>query len=91
MPGNRRTFIFVIMLTCQVSWMAYAEEARTTGLKIVPDTATAVVNKATALLDGSLECTMTIGKDKHRDDYTTDPLGRRIPRGTLKKYDSGVR
>jgi hypothetical protein len=69
----------------------YAGEEKTKGLEIVPDTVTAIVSKVDALITGNLECTMTIDKDKYRDDYTLDPQGRRIPRSTLKKYDSGVR
>ena len=69
----------------------YAVEEKVKGLEIVPDTVTALVNKADALITGNLECTMTIDKDKYRDDYALDPQGRRIPRSTLKKYDSGVR
>gem|GEM_PF-5931489 len=71
---------------------ACTQGPKTEGLiEVVPDTATAVLNKATALLSGKLEFTMAGGKDKYRDDYTFDPQGRRIPRATLKKYDSGVR
>jgi len=66
-------------------------EPKTKGLEIVPETASAVVNKATALLTGDLDYRMAPGKDKYKDDYDLDPQGRHIPRRTLKKYDSGVR
>ena len=73
------------------SSLLYAADEKAKGLEVVTDTATAVVNKTTALLTGNLECTMTTGKDKYRKDYTFDPQGRRIPRATLGRYDSGVR
>lgn len=84
----RIAVLAVIIGMCQI--LSAAEE-KAKGLEIVPDTATAVVNKVSALVSGNLECTMTIGKDKYKDDYTFDPQGRRIPTATLKKYDSGVR
>ena len=83
--------IAVFVVIVGTSSLLYAGEEKTKGLEIVPDTATAIINKASALITGNLECTMTIDKDKYRDDYTLDPQGRRIPRATLKKYDSGVR
>jgi len=71
--------------------LLYAADEKVKGLDLVTDTATAVVNKTTALLTGKLECTMATGKDKYRKDYTFDPQGRRIPRATLGRFDSGVR
>lgn len=87
----KKILIIALVFLAGASCFAAEEKVKTQGLEMVPDTATAVVNKATALITGDLECTMTIGKDKYRDDYTLDPQGRRIPRATLKKYDSGVR
>lgn len=87
--NSRHAAVFAIII-CVCS-MAHAADEKVKGLEVVTDTATAVVNKTTALLTGNLECTMSIGKDKFRDDYTLDPQGRRIPRATLKKFDSGVR
>ena len=78
----------VIICTCT---LLYAADEKVKGLEVVTDTASAVVNKASALLTGNLECTMTTDKDKYRNDYTFDPQGRRIPRATLGRYDSGVR
>jgi hypothetical protein len=68
-----------------------ADEAKVKGVEIVSDTAMAVVNKTEALLAGDLQCTMSTGKSKYRDDYIVNPLGQKMPRGTLKKYDDGVR
>ena len=86
-------YVSVVVFTVIAGMCAslYAGEEKTKGLDIVPDTVNAIVSKADALITGNLECTMTIGRDKYRDDYTLDPQGRRIPRSTLKKYDSGVR
>ena len=67
------------------------EKEKVKGLEIVPDTVETVVNKATALLTGNLKCTMTIDKDKYRDDYITTPQGIKMPSKTLGRYDSGVR
>ena len=93
--------VFILMLgICPALYAEEAEETKETekakevetkGLEMVPETVMAVVNKADALLTGNLKCTMTIDKDKYRDDYTFDPQGRRIPRATLGRYDSGVR
>ncbi len=87
----RYVSVVVFVVIAGICASLYAGEEKTKGLEIVPDTLTAIVNKADALITGNLECTMTIDKDKYKDDYTYDPQGRRIPRSTLKKYDSGVR
>ena len=68
-----------------------AEEVRVKGVDVVPDTAVAVLRKVNAFFAGDLTWTMSPDKDRYRDDYTVDPLGRRIPRSTLGKYDDGVR
>jgi hypothetical protein len=93
MKKHRVNFIVIaaIITAVLMCGMLYAADPKTKGLEVVPDTATAVVNKAEALLTGNLDVTMSTGKDKYRDDYDTDPLGRHIPRATLRKYDSGVR
>ena len=75
MPGA----IFAVLIM-GVGVSVFAEDTKVKGVEIVPDTATAIVNKANALLTGNLECTMTIGKDKYRNDYDMDPQGRKIPR-----------
>ena len=86
---NKKIVVFVMIVgTCS---LLYAADEMVKGLDIVTDTTAAVVNKASALITGNLECTMAAGKDKYRNDYTFDPQGRRIPRATLGKYDSGVR
>jgi hypothetical protein len=84
------TTLAVILAACALA-CAGEEKPKTKGLEIVTDTATSVVNKAAAMLEGDLEIKQEIGRDKFRNDYDMDPLGRKIPRGTLKKYDSGVR
>lgn len=78
----------IVVWTCS---MLYAGEEKTEGLEVVPDTAVAVLRKVNAFFTGNLEWTMPSGKDIYKDDYTFDPQGRRIPRATLGKYDSGVR
>lgn len=90
MRSGIKIIMVFILITGFCSFL-YAAEEKTKGLEVVTDTASAVVNKASALLTGNLECTMSTGKDKYRDDYAMDPQGRKIPRATLKKYDSGVR
>jgi len=87
--ASRTLMVFVFIVSICAS--LYAAEEKAKGLEIVPDTATSIVNKVEALITGNLEVNMKVGKDKYRDDYTFDPQGRRIPRSTLKKYDSGVR
>ena len=70
---------------------SYAEEAKVKGVDVVPETAVTVLKKVNAFFNGDLTWTMPAGKDKYRDDYTTDVTGKRIPRSTLGKYDDGVR
>ena len=82
--------VVLAVIVCTSSFL-YAADEKVKGLEVVTDTASAVVNKTTALLTGNLEVTMPAGKDKYRNDYTYDPQGRRIPRATLGRYDSGVR
>ena len=84
-----RIAVFVVIVGA--SSLVYAQDEKVKGLEIVPDTVTAVVDKATALVTGNLQCTMSIDKDKYRNDYITTPQGIRVPRATLGKYDSGVR
>ncbi|MDO8535817.1 MAG: hypothetical protein Q7S30_02240 [Candidatus Omnitrophota bacterium] len=83
--------IVILAMVIGACPLLYAAEEKVAGLEVVTDTATAVVNKTTALLTGKLECTMATGRDKYRNDYTFDPQGRRIPRATLGRFDSGVR
>ncbi|MCX5666219.1 MAG: hypothetical protein NT036_04155 [Candidatus Omnitrophica bacterium] len=89
--GNLSRTLMVFVVVASICASLYAAEEKTKGLEVVPDTVTAIVNKADALITGNLEVNMEIGKDKYRNDYTLDPQGRRIPRATLKRYDSGVR
>ena len=81
--------IFAIMLGMSMS--AFAEDAKVKGVEVVPDTAVAVLKKVNAFFTGDLTWTMPAGKDKYRDDFTTNPLGQKTPRSTLGKYDDGVR
>ena len=83
--------IAVFVVTVGMCSLLYAGDEEVKGLEIVPDTVETVVNKASALLTGNLKCTMTIDKDKYRDDYITTPQGIRVPSRTLGRYDSGVR
>jgi hypothetical protein len=86
-----------LIFTCIISSFAFAEDTagektpKVKGIEIVPDTATSVINKVDALLTGDLTCTMSTGRGKYRDDCDTNPLGIKIPRRTLGKYDDGVR
>ena len=69
----------------------YAEEAKVKSVEIVPETALSVLKKVNAFFTGDLTWTMPAGKNKYKDRYTVDPLGNKVPRSTLGKYDSGVR
>jgi hypothetical protein len=71
--------------------MVHAEDQKVKNLDVVPDTAVTILQKVNAFFAGNLTWTMPAGKDIYRDDYTVDPLGRKIPKSTLGKYDDGVR
>jgi len=87
-----RSLIVLILVLIVVSCISvYAEEVKTKGVELVPDTAVTVLKKLNAFFAGDLVWTMPPGNDKYKDDYVLDPLGRRIPRSTLGKYDNGVR
>ena len=81
----------IVALIAGMCGAGYAEDEKTKGLDVVPDTAVTVLKKLNAFFTGNLEWTMPTGKDIYKDDYTLDPQGRRIPRATLGKYDSGIR
>lgn len=87
----RYLIVLILALTIETSISVYAEEAKVKGIDVVPNTAVTVLKKVNAFFTGDLTWTMPPGKDKYRDDYIIDPLGRRIPRSTLGKYDDGVR
>ena len=85
---NSIIFLAVILGICG---SGLAEENKTKGLDIVTDTAVTVIKKTDAFFQGNLEWQMKPGADKYKKDYTVDALGRKIPRATLGKYDSGER
>ena len=80
-----------LMMIAGACGSSFAEEEKAKGLDVVTDTALAIIHKTDAFFQGHLAWTMEPGKDKYCNDYTVDALGRRIPRSTLGKYDSGIR
>jgi hypothetical protein len=81
----------VLMLILLLGAPAHAKEQKAKGVDVVPETAVTVLKKVNAFFTGDLTWTMPAGKDKYRNDYTINPIGNRIPRSTLGKYDDGVR
>ena len=79
----------MIVGACSLSFAE--EEPKAKGLDVVTDTAIALIHKTNAFFQGNLAWTMTPEKDKYERDYTIDALGRKVPRSTLGKYDSGNR
>lgn len=79
---------FTLILGMCASGLA-EEECKTKGLDIVTDTALVIIHKANAFFQGHLVWTMEPDTGTYKKDYTVDALGRRIPRSTLGKYDSG--
>lgn len=80
--------IIVILGGC---CLANAEDDKTKGVEMVPETAVTILKKANAFFAGNLEWTMPAGKDKYKNDYTVNAMGNKVPAATLKKGDSGVR
>ena len=74
-----------------VCGLGFTEEPKTKGLDVVSDTAVAIIRKTNAFFQGNLDWTMPQEKDIYKNNYTVDALGRRVPRSTLGKYDSGNR
>ena len=68
-----------------------AEESKVKSVEIVPETAVTILQKVNAFFTGDLTWTMPAGKNEYKNSYTVDPLGNKVPRSTLGKYDDGVR
>lgn len=68
-----------------------AQQPKTKGVEVVPETATAILQKASALLTGDLTVTMPPAENKDKNGYTVTPQGIKVPKATLGKYDNGVR
>lgn len=74
-------FVLIIIM-CELT---YAENAKPEGLEVAPNTVVAVLRKLGAFFTGNLEWTMSPDKKIKKEDYTIDPLGREVPRSTLKE------
>lgn len=81
----------VLMLILLSDILICAEDSKVKGIDVVPETAVTVLQKVNAFFTGDLTWTMPAGKDKYKNDYTVDPLGKKVPRSTLGKYDDGIR
>lgn len=80
-----KIIIFAFIIT--INGALYAEEVKPVGLDVAPNTVITILRKLGAFFTGNLEWTMSPDKNIKKDNYTTDPLGREVPRSTLKKDD----
>ncbi|MFH1189915.1 MAG: hypothetical protein V1682_04425 [Candidatus Omnitrophota bacterium] len=92
MPMRYKIMILAMLITVVVALPSYTEEEeeeeqqqpqqKAKGLDMVSDTVTTVLGKANALLAGKLELTMSADKPNTEDQFTTDAIGRKVPKST---------
>ncbi|MBU0604839.1 MAG: hypothetical protein KKH77_00970 [Candidatus Omnitrophica bacterium] len=83
MPMRCKIAIFVVLIV-EACVLSYAEEAeqKAQGLDMVSDTVATAFNKATALLSGKLEITMSLDKPNTEEQFTTNAIGQKVPKST---------
>lgn len=80
--------ILVFLISLAAARPVYCDEKEAViGTGTVTDAATALVDKTGALLSGNLDVEVAVKNDPHRYDYeyTTDAIGRRVPKKTAVK------
>lgn len=83
MPMRCKIAILVVLIV-GASVLSYAEEAeqKAQGLDMVSDTVATAFNKATALLSGKLEITMSLDKPNTEEQFTINAIGQKVPKST---------
>lgn len=82
----KKALVVALLVIGPASWSCADEnQQKAKGLDMVSDTVATTFKKATALLEGKLEVTMSLDKTNTTTQFSTNAIGQKVPKATAIK------